>query len=280
MTLKTYFSAIRPILLIGCGNMGSALAKGWLRHGLPPTALWVVDPAPFDGQLDEMKAAQWVASSSALPKDMHPSVIILAIKPQMMTACLPSLNALNSNGTLVVSVAAGTAIKNISSHFAPSAVISRAMPNTPAAVGKGLTGIYGGANMAANNKSCLHALMEAVGHVLWLDDEAQINSLTAISGSGPAYIFHMVEALAAAAEAEGFTPENASMLARETMIGAAALLDSSESSAGELRTRVTSPGGTTAAALDVLMGDTSLVGLMREAARAARRRSVELSKSD
>jgi len=279
MTLARHFTADRPLLLVGCGNMGGALAHGWLSNGLPADALWVVDPAPFNGKPDGVQPSNRVATITYLPVGFHPGMIVLAVKPQMMATLLPVMSSINTKTSVVMSIAAGTSLAYIAPFFDDSALIVRAMPNTPAAIGKGVTGLYCGAGPAAAQKTMLNDLLGAVGKVIWLKDEAQLNPLTAISGSGPAYVFHMVEALAAAAEAEGFAPEQAALMARETLIGAAALLEQGDVPAGQLRARVTSPAGTTAAALDVLMGEAGLVRLMREAVRAARRRSESLSNS-
>ncbi len=259
------------LVLLGCGKMGTALLTGWLAAGVPATSVWVIEPNPSD----------WLnASGVHLNKGVPPApaVALLAVKPQMMGAALPALQALGNGTTLFISIAAGTSIATFEAALGPRTPIVRTMPNTPAMVGRGITGIC--ANAAGQSGLALaRALMLAVGEVVELDGEHQIDAVTAISGSGPAYVFHLIEAMAAAGVAEGLSPEVAMKLARATVCGAGELAYRSPEAAAQLRINVTSPGGTTAAALAHLMDPvTGLPPLMARAAHAAAERGRELGK--
>lgn len=259
------------LVLLGCGKMGTALLSGWLAAGLPPTSVWVLEPHPTD-----WLQASGVHVNQGIPP--APAVALLAVKPQMMGAALPSLQALGNGKTLVVSIAAGTSIATFEQVFGPATPIVRTMPNTPAMVGRGITGIVGNAHAGAADLALAEALMLAVGQVVRLDAEAQIDAVTAVSGSGPAYVFHLIEAMARAGEAEGLSPEVAMKLARATVCGAGELAHRSPDTAAQLRINVTSPGGTTAAALAHLMDPvTGLTPLMQRAVAAAAERGRELS---
>lgn len=258
------------LVLLGCGKMGSALLAGWLEAGLPAAAAWVVEPAPSDW----LKAAG-VNLNRGLPP--APRVAVLAVKPQMMGTALPALAALGNGGTLFVSIAAGTTIAQLEAVLGSRTPIVRAMPNTPAMVGRGITGLCGNAPADAAQRELAKGLMAAVGEVVELAGEHQIDAVTALSGGGPAYVFHLIEAMAAAGEAEGLAPEVAMRLARATVCGAGELAYRSPETAAELRINVTSPGGTTAEALKVLMDpETGFAPLMRRAVRAAAARGREL----
>jgi pyrroline-5-carboxylate reductase len=266
--------ATRGLVLLGCGKMGSALLDGWLARGLPPAAVTVLEPNPTP-RLAAL-AAQGLALNADLPPD--PAVAVLAVKPQMMGDALPRLAALGGGRTLFVSIAAGTPIARLEAALGPATPIVRAMPNTPAAIGRGLTALIGNAHANAAALTLAESLMQAVGRTVRLDDEALMDAVTAVSGSGPAYVFLMIEALAAAAEAEGVRPDLALELARATVAGAGALAESLDKAPAQLRVDVTSPGGTTAAALEVLMRDEDgLAALLRRAVAAAARRSRELA---
>ena len=257
----------RGLVLLGCGKMGSAMLAGWLERGLPPAAVHVIDPAPSD-----WLAGTGVALGRALPPD--PAVLLVAVKPQMMEAALPEVTHLGGGGTLVVSVAAGTPLRRFEAAFGAGTPVVRAMPNTPAAVGQGITALAANDAAGAEGLATAEALLSAVGRVVRLAGEAQMDAVTGVSGSGPAYVFHMVEALAAAGEAEGLAPDLAMALARQTVAGAGALLAGSDETAAQLRVNVTSPQGTTAAGLEVLMAE--LPDLMRRTVAAAAARSREL----
>lgn len=260
------------IVLLGCGKMGSALLTGWLKAGLSPQAVWVTEPHP----------TAWLETSGVhlnetLPP--APAVTLLAVKPQMMGAALPSLQALGNGNTLFVSIAAGTTIATLETVLGAQTPIVRVMPNTPAMVGRGISGLVGNANASADQLALARELMQAVGAVVDLENEAQIDAVIAVSGSGPAYVFHLIEAMAAGGVAQGLAPEVAMQLARATVTGAGELAYQSPDSAAQLRINVTSPGGTTAAALAVLMdAETGMTPLLNRAMQAAADRGRELGK--
>ena len=264
--------ARKGMVLLGCGKMGSAMLAGWLKQGLPATSVHVLEPAPSD-----WLCASGVVLNGDLPD--APAVAILAVKPQVMGAALPGLVALGQGGgTLFVSIAAGTSLARLAETLGAEAPIIRAMPNTPAAVGAGISALVGNAQVSEDDMALAEALLSAVGQTVRLQDEEQINAVTALSGSGPAYVFHMIEAMAGAGVAEGLEPDLAMQLARATVIGAGRLAADSVESAEQLRINVTSPKGTTEAALSVLMDDTTgLSPLMRRAIAAARARAQDLA---
>ena len=258
------------LVLLGCGKMGSALLSGWLAAGLPPASVWVLEPNPSD-----WLRGTGVHLNQGVPP--APAVALLAVKPQMMGAALPALQALGNGKTLVISIAAGTSIATFEAVFGASTPIVRTMPNTPAMVGRGITGLCHNAHATAADIALAQALMAAVGEVVLLDTEGQIDAVTAVSGSGPAYVFHLIEAMAAAGVAEGLSPDTAMRLARATVCGAGELAYRAPETAEQLRINVTSPGGTTAAALAVLMDPaTGFPPLLRRAVKAAADRGREL----
>ncbi len=260
------------LVLLGCGKMGSALLAGWLEAGLPSGSIWVLEPNPT-----EWLKGTGVHLNAGVPP--APAVALLAVKPQMMGAALPVLQALGNGRTLMVSIAAGTSIATFESVFGPRTPIVRTMPNTPAMVGRGITGICGNAHAGAAGLALARALMQAVGEVVELEGEHQIDAVTAVSGSGPAYVFHLIEAMAAGGVAQGLAPDVAMKLARATVCGAGELAWRSPETASQLRINVTSPGGTTAAALSVLMDETTgFPPLLEKAIKAAADRGRELGK--
>ena len=261
----------RGLVMLGCGKMGSAMLQGWLDTGLSPCAVHIIDPAPSD----------WLRSTGVnlngdLPEE--PAVLMIAVKPQMMEEALPQVAGFGGGGTLILSVAAGTPIQAYQQSFGPGTRIVRSMPNTPAAVGKGITAIVGNAEASAADLDLAEAMLSAIGQVVRLATEAQIDAVTGISGSGPAYIFYMIDTLAAAARAEGLPEEMAMHLAKATVAGAGVLAEQSEETPEQLRINVTSPNGTTQAGLEVLMGENGLAPLMRRTVAAATARSRELRK--
>jgi pyrroline-5-carboxylate reductase len=259
------------LVLLGCGKMGSALLGGWLAAGLPAASVWVLEPQPSDW----LRGAG-VHLNAGLPP--APAVAVLAVKPQMMGAALPSLQALGNGGTLFISIAAGTAIATFQAALGAQTPIVRAMPNTPAMVGRGITGMCGNSAASPADLAMATALMGAVGEVVMLEGEHQMDAVTAVSGSGPAYVFFLIETLAAAGVAQGLAPDVAMQLARATVCGAGELAARADETAAELRVNVTSPGGTTAAALAELMEpQTGLAPLMARAVAAAANRGRELS---
>ena len=264
--------ARRGLVLLGCGKMGSAMLEGWLARGLPTASVWVRDPHPSD-----WLQAQGVHLNEALPAD--PAIVLVAVKPQMMAGALPDLAALGNGATLFLSVAAGVTIARYEAMLGGATPVIRAMPNTPAAVGQGITAIIGNAHATAAHLDQAEALLSAVGQVVRLEAEAQMDAVTGLSGSGPAYVFHLIECLAAAGEAEGLAPDLALQLARATVAGAGALAMGSGSDPAELRRNVTSPNGTTQAGLEVLMdAERGLPPLVRATVAAATRRSEELAR--
>lgn len=258
------------LVLLGCGKMGTALLTGWLAAGVPPGSVWVIEPNPTDW----LRSAGVHLNQGVPPA---PAVALLAVKPQMMGAALPALQALGSGRTLFVSIAAGTTIASFEAALGQSTPIIRTMPNTPAMVGRGITALCSNAHVSDSDMALARALMAAVGDVVDLAGEHLIDAVTAVSGSGPAYVFHLIEAMAAAGIAEGLPEQVAMQLARATVCGAGELAFQSTESAAQLRINVTSPGGTTAAALAVLMDEaTGFPALLKHAVKAAANRGREL----
>jgi pyrroline-5-carboxylate reductase len=262
--------ARRGLVMLGCGKMGSALLEGWLDRDLPPEAVHVVDPHPSD----------WLRRTGVmLNRDLpeSPAVVLLAVKPQMMAEALPQVARFGGGGTLFVSVAAGTPIAAFEAALGAGTRIIRSMPNTPAAIGQGITAIVGNSAAGPDDLAMAEALLSAVGQVVRLEAEDQIDAVTGVSGSGPAYVFHMIETLAEAGVAEGLPSDLAMALAKATVAGAGALAMSADGTPEELRVNVTSPNGTTQAGLEVLMDAGSGLGpLMRRTVAAAANRSREL----
>jgi pyrroline-5-carboxylate reductase len=251
--------------------MGSAMLEGWLKDGLPASSVWVQDPYPSD----------WVQASGVhvnVELPAQPAIVLVAVKPQIMAEALPVLQPMGNGETLFVSVAAGIGIAHYEEVLGADTPVIRAMPNTPAAVGKGITAIIGNTKAAAAQMDLAQSLLEAVGQVVRLESEGQMDAVTGVSGSGPAYVFHMIETLAAAGEAQGLAPELAMALAKATVAGAGALAESADETPAQLRVNVTSPNGTTQAGLEVLMDDAAgLPPLMVKTVAAAAERSRELA---
>jgi pyrroline-5-carboxylate reductase len=265
--------AARGLVLLGCGKMGSAMLEGWLAEGLPAASVWVIDPHPSD----------WVRGIAGLHLNAdlpaRPAIALIAVKPQMMETALPRLEPMGGGGTLFLSVAAGTPIRFYEDVLGPGTPVIRAMPNTPAAIGRGITALIGNDVSTEAQMELAEGLLSAVGQTVRLDDEAQMDAVTGLSGSGPAYVFHLIEALAAAGEAEGLAPELAMKLATATVAGAGALAEASGEDPAQLRRNVTSPNGTTQAGLEVLMHETQgLKELVRRTVAAAAARSRELGR--
>lgn len=266
---------VGPVMLVGAGKMGLALAKGWLDAGLPAGNLVLVDPNPGDTTRQFAEDNDLTISAEAV--GLQPNVLVLAVKPQIIDAVLASLQPVIGPHTLAISIAAGIDIARLSRGLGMGRVV-RTMPNTPAQIGKGITGLVAGPDVSPEARDVAEALLLAAGPVVWLDDEAQLDAVTAVSGSGPAYVFHLVEALAAAAKAQGLPDAIAEQLARQTVVGSAALMEADPASPAVLRQNVTSPNGTTAAGLAVLMGANGLTELIGQTVEAARRRSEELGR--
>ena len=260
----------RGLVMLGCGKMGSAMLQGWLGRGVPPSAVHVIDPYP-----SEWLKAQGVQINASLPDDA--AVILVAVKPQMMADALPQIAHYGGGGSLVISVAAGTPISFFEDNLGGQTRVIRSMPNTPAAIGKGITAIIGNAVTQDGDLDLASSLLEAIGQVVRLENEDQIDAVTAVSGSGPAYVFNMIEALAAAGRAEGLSEGLAMTLAKATVAGAGALAEQSDDTPEQLRINVTSPNGTTQAGLEVLMDDKEGLGpLIRKTVAAAADRSRAL----
>ena len=267
-----------PLLLAGAGNMGYALLSGWLERGLDPANIIVQDPAPsprIKQQLDwhGIRVRDEVRS---LPEP--PAVLLVAVKPQVMDEVFPPLGQLARKKTVVLSVAAGRRIDGLELHVPAGTAVVRAMPNTPASVGRGITVAVGNAHLTAAQRETCDQLLRAVGEVAWVDDEGLMDAVTAVSGSGPAYVFYLAECMAKAGVDAGLPPELAQKLATWTVAGAGELLHRSDLDPALLRQNVTSPNGTTFAALQVLMDPDGLAKLMQKAIAAAARRSRELAK--
>jgi pyrroline-5-carboxylate reductase len=264
------------LLLIGAGKMGGAMLEGWLKQGMPPAAITVIDPFPSARM--QALAAQGLRLSPAIADIGAIDVIVLAIKPQTLDAAAPILTAVASAQTLLISVLAGKTIADIRERAHAARAVVRAMPNTPAAVGRGITGCAASPEVTAEQRAFATDLLMTIGRVEWVEGEHLIDAVTALSGSGPAYVFHLVEAMAVAGTAAGLPADLAMRLARATVEGAGELLyRQPETPAAELRQNVTSPGGTTAAALAVLMADDGLPSLMTRAIAAAKKRAEELA---
>lgn len=262
----------RGLVLLGCGKMGSAMLAGWLKGGLDAGSVWVLDPNPT-----EWVAGRGVHLNEPLPED--PAMIVVAVKPQMMGDALPQVAAKGGGGTVFLSIAAGTTIATFEAAFGAATPIIRAMPNTPAAVCRGITALIGNARVSEDRLVLAETLLRAVGKTVRLEEEDQMDAVTAVSGSGPAYVFHLIEALAQAGEAEGLPADLAMELALTTVSGAGALAEGSDDSPTQLRINVTSPGGTTQAALEVLMDEKlGFAALLGRAVHAAAERGRELGK--
>jgi pyrroline-5-carboxylate reductase len=262
----------RGLVLLGCGKMGSAMLAGWLNGGLSPAAVYVLEPHPSD-----WLKAQGVHLNGTLPPS--PAVVIVAVKPQMMAEALPVLKPLGNGGTLFLSIAAGTLISHYEQVLGAATPVIRAMPNTPAAIGKGISAITGNASATPADLDLAESLLLAIGQVVRLEGEHQMDAVTAVSGSGPAYVFHLIETMAAAGVTEGLSAELSLQLAKATVAGAGALAEAASEDPAQLRINVTSPGGTTAAALKVLMDDaTGFPALLKRAVHAAAERGKELGK--
>jgi len=270
-----------PLVLVGAGKMGGALLEGWLAHGVDPARVLVLDPAPSPATAELLSRHKIARPANAADLPRSPAVVVLAVKPQTMDGLLPSLAPSVGPSTLVLSIAAGRTIASFERQLPAGAAIVRAMPNTPAAIGQGITVATANGRVDAGQRELAGALLAAVGEVAWVDDEGLMDAVTAVSGSGPAYVFLLAECLAEAGVAAGLDKELAARLAAATVVGSAGLLAVSGEAPSNLREKVTSPGGTTQAALEVLKGAggaEGLAGLLRRAVKAATDRSRELAK--
>lgn len=267
------------LLLVGGGKMGGAMLAGWLDQGLPAADVMVVEP--FEDSARELRSRLGVAvvgDAASLPADARPEVVVFAVKPQMMDDVTPGYRRFAGPGTVFLSIAAGRTIASFERILGEAAIV-RAMPNTPAAIRRGITVACPNARVSADQRQRCTALLEAVGDVGWVDDESLMDAVTAVSGSGPAYVFLLTECLAGAGGKAGLPEDLARQLAAATVAGAGELMRRSAEDPATLRRNVTSPGGTTAAALDVLMAEdgTGLADLMARAVDAAVQRGRDLA---
>ena len=264
------------LVLVGAGKMGGAMAQGWLDAGLPASSLTILEPNP-SSEIASLAADRGVALNPRVAAS-PPQTLVLAVKPQSLDQVAPQISQLAGERTLLLSIIAGKTIANLTARLPQARAVVRAMPNTPAAIGRGVSGAFANAHVNAQQRRWCERLLGAVGAFFWLEDEGAIDAVTAISGSGPAYVFALTEALAAAAERLGLPAELSMGLARGTVEGAAELMRrESATPPATLRQNVTSPGGTTAAALAVLQGAGGLEDLMIRAAAAARARAAEMA---
>ena len=265
---------IDSLALVGAGKMGGAMLEGWLTLGLKPQAVSIFDPS-LSPEIATL-AQRGIALNPTPGAAGKASIVILAVKPQIAADVMPSVAALTGAQTLVLSVMAGKTLHFLEAAL-PGAAIARAMPNTPAAIGRGITVLVPNAKVTPAQRAIATDLISATGKVEWIEDETLMDAVTAVSGSGPAYIFLLAEALASAGIAAGLPKELAERLARETVAGSGELLYRSPLDPATLRKNVTSPGGTTAAALEILMGPGGFDALLKQAVAAASKRSKELA---
>ena len=269
---------VDSVVLVGCGNMGFAMLKGWLEAGiLKPGQVHVVDPTDFLRDRAATLGVNAVAGAASLAAGLQPRVILVAVKPQVMGDVLPAYKRFAEHATFV-SVAAGITVNFFEKHLGDKTAIIRTIPNTPAAIGKGMIVTFRNPHVGDDDAAFVDRLLKTSGAVASVDDESLIDAVTAVSGSGPAYVFHFIEGLTEAGVAAGLTREIAGLLAMQTVYGAGALAAASADTPTTLREQVTSPNGTTAAALKVLMGEDRLKNLLTEAVHAAHQRAIELGK--
>jgi pyrroline-5-carboxylate reductase len=264
-----------PLLLIGAGRMGTALLKGWIANGFTPVV--VVEPKP-SAELKRLaaRARVIIVPNLAAAAVADARACVVALKPQVLKTEAASLREIAASGTTMISIAAGTTLKSLGAAWGKGARVVRAMPNTPGAIGRGISALFASPAAASKDKKLAEALLSALGATIWVKKEDDLDAVTAVSASGPAYVFLLVEALAAAGRREGLDASAAEKLARATITGSGALLDSDSSTPEALRQAVTSPAGTTAAALKVLMARDGLTTLMARAVSAARKRAKQL----
>lgn len=268
---------VGPLLLVGAGRMGGAMLEGWMARGLDPALTSVLEPSP-SSEIETMAESRGIRLNPELESGPAPETMVLAVKPQMMDEVLSEVAPLATQKTLVVSIAAGRTVDSIARHFPSGTPVVRSIPNTPSAIGQGMTACYATPAVSEDQRAVCTELLESLGEVAWVEEEGLIDAATAVSGSGPAYAFYLAECLAKAGAAEGLPEDLAARLAEATVAGAGALMRQSGEPAGRLRENVTSPNGTTAAALSVLMDERAgLEPLMRKAVAAAAQRSRELA---
>lgn len=267
------------ILLVGCGKMGGALLDGWFKRGLSPVDAIVVEPAGRDSvtACSDHRALTVLPHMRDVPRDFRPDVILFAVKPQVADQVIPTYRSFTPQRPVFLSVIAGKPTSYFRGHLGDEAAVVRAMPNTPAAVGKAISVLFAASTVSEVQRKVCEVIMSAVGDVAWITDEGQMDAVTAVSGSGPAYVFLLAECLRDAGIEAGLPSELAAHLARATVAGAGALLEAGAADPAILRQNVTSPGGTTAAALNVLMNADGMKPLLARAVAAATKRSKELA---
>lgn len=267
----------KRILLVGSGRMGTALLNGWRKAGFASDRFMVNEPNPTEALIVDIRD---INPSEAALLASPPDIVVLAVKPQYADEVLPPLVPFLTPKTLVVSLVAGLSLNNLSDLLGHHLSIIRTMPNTPAAIGLGMTALIAASEVSKDQRDDATHLMQAVGQAVWLDEEKQMDAVTAISGSGPAYLFHMAEAMTSAAINLGLSDELAAQLAIQTIVGAAGMMGEEGAEPAKLRRDVASPAGTTEAALDVLMSEQmGMTSIIRRATQAAAQRSRELSSS-
>ncbi len=268
----------KTVLLIGCGNMGYAMLRGWLEGALAPGQVHVVEPGDALRERAAATGVQAHAAADSLPKGLGPDLVVIAVKPQVIGKVLEAYSRLAGGPTTFLSVAAGTSVATLAAALPGATPIVRCMPNTPAAVGRGMLVCTCNPLVTPSMRGFIDELLTASGRVAFIEDEGLMDAVTAVSGSGPAYVFHFIECLTRAGVAAGLPEDLAGELALQTVFGAGVLARDSESTPATLRRQVTSPGGTTAAALAVFMGQRRLETLVEEAVAAAAERSRELGR--
>ena len=267
---------VGTLVLVGAGKMGGAMLEGWLKSGADPKKIVALDPFAST-EMKALLSKHGVALNPPVSGIRDAEVVLIALKPQMMEEVLPSLVGLGASKPLILSVAAGKTIASFDRHFGRAAAIIRTIPNMPAAIGRGITAMSANPNVSAKQLKLATDLLSAIGEVVTVEREELIDCVTAVSGSGPAYVFYMTECLAQAAEKIGLPPALAMQLARATVAGAGELMRVTGTPAATLRQNVTSPKGTTHAALQILMANDGLQPLFEKAVKAAADRSKELA---
>ena len=265
-----------PVLLLGCGRMGSAMLSGWVSRGMAPDTIIVVEPDPVAA--GEAQRRHCVEVAERVPPGLSPAVVVLAVKPQVMEDVAGSLGDALDRRPLVVSIAAGKTLTWFERHLGPDIPVVRTMPNTPAAIGRGITAMVANSHVSGESRGTAELLLASVGETVWLDDESLMDSVTALSGGGPAYVFLLIETLTRAGIANGLPEAVASRLALHTVAGAGELALQADETPAQLRRNVSSPGGTTLEALGVLMAEDGIQPLFDRAVEAATRRSRELGR--
>lgn len=274
--MASTLSPDRPLLLVGAGKMGGAMLAGWIGGGLNPSTIRVQDDTPSPETMS--LCAEHMIPRGPLPSGIVPKVIIMAVKPQIVDDVFPPIAQQAGTDTITLSIAAGKTLASFETHLPPNAAVVRAMPNTPALIGRGMTVLCANAHVKLEQKALCAALLGMVSTVAWIDNESDMDAVTAVSGSGPAYVFLLAEAMTQAGIKAGLAPDLAAQLAKTTIWGSAELMWQAPQSPAQLRENVTSPGGTTAAALAVLMAADGLPTLMERAIAAAVTRGRELAR--